>query len=431
MPPRRIQPALRLACHSAVCCPVSSSIVAYRADWLFPVCAEPIRNAVLEVDAAGRIASIRSGRDRDAIDLGQVAIVPSLVNPHVHLEFSDLTKPIGPPQQFTNWIRNILRHRRSRVEPLPKILHRGATEAHRTGTIAAGEIMTAPSSYYGGIAVDLTLFREFIGPLQQNWPVLIHLAEDYLDLRTRDGAVNFTRGISPHAPHTVPSGLFEQLIGVAVKHDAPVAIHLAETAEEMEMLRSGAGDLAEMMQSLGMWEADAHPPGQRPLDWLRELARVSCGLVIHGNYLDDEELDFIAAHPNLTLIYCPRTHAYFGHPPHPFLKLLERGGRVALGTDGRSSNPDLNLWHEAQFLSQRHPDLGSVTIVDLITKAGAEALGVAERHGVLTAGRQANFLAVPLAGDADGDRIPDLFALPKPQLRVFADGIELDHCSER
>jgi cytosine/adenosine deaminase-related metal-dependent hydrolase len=410
---------------------MTSSIVAYRADWLFPACAEPIRDAVLEVDAAGQILSIRSGRDRDAIDLGRVAIVPSLVNPHVHLEFSDLATPIGPPQQFTNWIRNILAHRRARVELVEDIIRRGTREAHRTGTVAAGEIATVPTECYRFDGLELTLFREFIGPLRQNWPALIEQAEAHLHPQSREGAANFRGGISPHAPHTVPRALFEQLIGVAVKHEAPVAVHLAETAEEMEMLRSGAGDLVEMMRSLGFWEADSHPRGQRPLDWLRELARVPCGLVIHGNYLDDEELDFIAAHPSLTLVYCPRTHAYFGHPPHPFLKLLERGGRVALGTDGRSSNPDLDLWREAQFLSQQHPDLGSVTIMDLITKAGAEALGVAERHGVLTAGRQANFLAVPLAGDADGDRIPDLFALPRPRLRVFVHGIELDHCSGR
>src|SRR5690606_27375563 len=111
-----------------------------------------------------------------------------------------------------------------------------------------------------------------------------------------------------------------------------------------------------------------------------------------------DELDEIASHSNLTLVYCPRSHAYFGHPPHPFSWLLAAGGRVALGTDGRSSNPDLDLWHEAACLRERHPDISSDTILELATKSGAEALGLAHSHGSLVRGRPANFLAVELAG---------------------------------
>lgn len=407
------------------------STAAYRADWLFPVCADPIRNAVLEVDADGRIASIRGGRDRDAVDLGQTAIVPSLVNAHVHLEFSELRSPIEPSQRFSNWVRNVVAHRRSRTDPVAQILRRGAAESLRTGTIAAGEIATVPPEYYDGSSVDLTLFREVIGPLPQNWPALVEQAEAYLRSPADGASPRHSRGLAPHAPHTVPQGLFEQLIDLAVEHSAPVAVHLAETAEELSLLRNGSGELVEMMRSLGLWDAASNSAGRTPLDWLRELARVSRGLVVHGNFLNEEELDFIAAHPNLTLVYCPRTHAYFRHPPHPFRKVLDQGGRVALGTDGRSSNPDLEMWREAEFLSARHPDLGSAKILDLVTRAGAEALGVVERHGVLTVGRPANFLAVPLAGDAEGDQLPDLFAVPKPQLRVFVDGIEFDHCTDR
>ena len=56
-------------------------------------------------------------------------------------------------------------------------------------------------------------------------------------------------------------------------------------------------------------------------------------------------------HPrNGTIVYCPRTHAAFGHPPHPFREFLARGVRVALGTDSLASNPDLDLLAEARFV---------------------------------------------------------------------------------
>ena len=54
--------------------------------------------------------------------------------------------------------------------------------------------------------------------------------------------------------------------------------------------------------------------------------------------------------PHSSIVYCPRTHAAFGHPPHPFRDFLARGVRVALGTDSLASNPDLDLLAEARFV---------------------------------------------------------------------------------
>ncbi|MDQ3329133.1 MAG: amidohydrolase family protein [Planctomycetota bacterium] len=401
----------------------ASIAAAYRAAWLFPVAGPPIRDAVLEVDAGGRIADIRSGRDRGAFDLGRAAIVPALVNAHIHLEFSDRTVPIAPAKPFSGWVRNVVAHRRSRTEPIEAILSHGIDELRRCGTVAAGEIATVDTEHYQTPSIDLTLFREIIGPLRVHWPALLDDAERHLtEVRTS----RLSPGLSPHAPHTVPQDLFEQTIDLAARYAAPVAVHLAETVDELSLLRERNGDLVALMRSMGLWDASAHPLGRRPLDWLQELTRAPRALVVHGNYLDAKELDFLAESQSLSLVYCPRTHAYFGHPPHPFQKLLERGGRVALGTDGRSSNPDLNLWREAEFVSRQHPGLPSGTILDLVTRAGAEALGVGDRHGVLSVGRSANFVVVPLANDADGGDPPDLFAMVRPELRAFQNGIELD-----
>lgn len=395
---------------------------AYRARWLFPVGAPPLRDGILEIDAAGRIAAIRSGCDRDAIDLGNVALVPGLVNAHVHLEFSDLARPIGPPRPFADWVKNVVAHRRTRTEPIETILRRGLAEVASTGSAALGEIATydcSPEVFEDG--PEAVLFLEAIGPLPGRWPDLLATARQFLQ------AINdppFTRGLSPHAPYTVPQDLYERLIDLAVRYEAPVAVHLGETVAERELLAHGTGELADMLRSLDLWRPELHAPGRKPLDWLQPLANVGRGLVIHGNYLDDEELDFLAAHENLSLIYCPRTHTYFGHPHHPFRRLLDRGGRVALGTDGRSSNPDLSLWQECVHLRRRHPNLPSDTILDLATRRGAEALGIEDCHGVLAPGRPANFLAVSVAASSDDP--PDLFAPGRDLLHIFRHGTELD-----
>ena len=398
---------------------------AYRADWIFPVAEPPIRDGIIEVGAGGTITSLRCGRDHDAVDLGAVAIVPALINPHVHLEFSDLAAPIGPSNPFPAWLKQVVAYRRGRTQPLDAVLQRGLDELRTSGVTAFGEISTGEASRVyetGGMAA--VIFHELIGPIEEQWSDVLAAAERHLGAVRLPGAI---AGLSPHAPYTVPQELFERSVQLASRSGAPVAVHLAETASERELLASRSGELVDMLESLNLWHRDLHPAGRRPLDWLELLSHAPRGLVIHGNYLERDELDFIASQAGLTLVYCPRTHAGFGHPPHPFRRVLEQGGRVALATDGRSSNPDLDLWREAVSLRRQHVDLPSDTILDLVTRQAAESLGIGDRHGVLAAGRSADFLAVPIRGEAS-HAAPDLFALESTVRRVFRAGVEDTPC---
>ena len=70
-------------------------------------------------------------------------------------------------------------------------------------------------------------------------------------------------------------------------------------------------------------------------------------LFVHCNYLAAR---LSRSSPNHSIVYCPRTHAAFGHPPHPFREFLARGVRVCLATDSLASNPDLDILAEARFV---------------------------------------------------------------------------------
>ena len=100
----------------------------------------------------------------------------------------------------------------------------------------------------------------------------------------------------------------------------------------MSCLRDGTGPFQELLEERSMWDAEAIPRGSRPLDYLRMLAEAPRALVIHGNYLDAEERAFLAEHADrMSLVYCPRTHAYFGHPPYPLAELLAAGVQRGAG----------------------------------------------------------------------------------------------------
>ena len=184
-----------------------------------------------------------------------------------------------------------------------------------------------------------------------------------------------------------------------------IAMHLAETEAELELLADGTGEFRELLTEFGIWRDGLFGGGGRPRTWLETLAEAPRCLIVHGNYLGEDELQFLAAHPHMTLVYCPRTHAAFGHRDHPWRRLLELGGSVAFGTDSRASNPDLSLFAEMQFVAEQQTDLSHLTLLDLATQGGRRALLGDEPTNAST-----DFTLVRLATPRANDLSRDLFA---------------------
>ena len=186
----------------------------------------------------------------------------------------------------------------------------------------------------------------------------------------------------------------------------PLAIHLAETPGELELLRDHTGELVEFLKSLGAW--DAENLFHDLFEALGQLISAPRALLVHGNYLGDAEIQFIERKPHFTVVYCPRTHAYFGHSPHPWRRMQEKGIRVVLGTDSRASNPDLSIWREGRFLAERFPDVLPETLLRMLTIEGAAAFGIENDYGSLEPGKRARFALVPV-GTATTDNLRGLF----------------------
>ena len=176
------------------------------------------------------------------------------------------------------------------------------------------------------------------------------------------------------------------------------ATHLSESLEELDLLDHRSGPFVEFLRRLGVW----HPEQliarvERVWD---EYADARAPMVLaHANYLPVET----PIPPRATIVYCPRTHAAFGHAPHPWRDFLARGVRVALGTDGLASNPDLDLLAEARFLRRRFPDVAGSTLLRMATLSGAEALGWDHETGSLEAGKSADLVVIPTGGRGAGD----------------------------
>jgi cytosine/adenosine deaminase-related metal-dependent hydrolase len=382
---------------------------------VFPVDRPPIDGGVVTVGDDGCILAVgpASNVDGPVRDLGDVALLPGFVNTHTHLEFSDLERPLNGidsdgTRALVEWIRQLLVHRRRRSSRPAAAIAAGVRESLAAGTTTLGEIATADAAAYGSrVPLDWTQFVEVIGFSRQRAESVFRVVESQLDARgdhqqSRASApCSLAIGLSPHAPYTVSPELLSRLVELAKASQFPVAMHVAESEAEIELLRSGSGPFRDLLEERSMWDPAVIPSGSRPLDYLRRLADAPRALVIHGNYLDDEEHEFLASHADrMSLVHCPRTHAYFGHPPYPLAELLGTGVRVALGTDSRASNPDLSLLGEMRHVARHHPNVAPETILQLGTLAGAAALGRDADGGSITPGKWANLVALPLTTDA-------------------------------
>lgn len=121
-------------------------------------------------------------------------------------------------------------------------------------------------------------------------------------------------------------------------------------------------------------------------------------LLAHVNYCDDDELQLLAR-GRASVVYCPRTHAYFGHPPHRWREMLEAGINVAVGTDSCASSPDLNLVEELRLLHRLAPRVAAEQLWELATIRAARAVRMHDEVGSLSPGKRADFAMFPLRGD--------------------------------
>lgn len=383
---------------------------AYRARWIVPGDGRPIENGVLVV-SQGHILQVTERWSGPEVDLGEVALIPGLVNCHTHLEFSGLDQPLAPLAPFTAWIRAVIAARRTAAIPTGAAIQRGLAESLAGGVTLLADIATTdwqPSDYQSQTPAPQTIvLQELLGLSDERVAEQQRLADAVLN--SQDAGTSSPVGLSPHAPYSTHPLLLQDALRLTTASRVPVAVHLAETEAELELLQRGTGEFREFLESLGLWRAELFG-GRTVRDWLEALSDHPRPLVIHGNYLTLDDLAVLARNPHMTLIYCPRTHAAFGHRPHPWLDLLALGGSVAVGTDSRASNPDLSLWRELQFLAETYADVSRFTVLKLGTLNGARALGRAAHCGSLTVGKRADVAVVRL--DDPGFQTPqhDLFA---------------------
>ena len=380
-----------------------------RARWIVPVSSSPIANAWVRV-SDGKITEVGSGKPSgDVLDLGDVALLPRLINSHTHLEFSDCKSPIGYPGiAFSEWIKLVIASRFA-SDPSQKVnnITLGSNELWNTGTVLAAEIATPPFDYTQvKSASEIITFAEVLGIEASRFEERLASATDHLEHHG-------VGGFSPHSPYSLSIEALGSVLEQAKAIGKPVAMHLAESPDERELLSTGRGQLSDLLKSMGLQPARHFPWSVNPFEHVIHLfSKLPQALLVHGNDLIDSEIEYLSHFSNISVVFCPRTHHFFGFSNHPVEKMLRAGIRVVLGTDSRASNPDLNLWHEVQFVLNHYQQIEPSKVLEMATLVPAGIFrGLLTRQddlGQLAAGFSAQMGAVATSSDNVGQLYDDL-----------------------
>ncbi|HKI38566.1 MAG TPA: amidohydrolase family protein [Gemmataceae bacterium] len=360
---------------------------ALTARWVFPVAGPPVERGVVTVLGEQVVAVEPHGTRAADLDLGNAAILPGLVNAHTHLDLSGMRGRCPPSPDFTGWLRQVIAHRGATPSGQAQAdVRAGIAECLRFGTTLLGDVAFEGGSWDALAEAPLraVVFRELLGLTREGARDALRAALEWTPSRPESATCR--PGLSPHAPYSFRAEVLDVVCAIGRR----ITIHLAESLAELELLERQSGSFVSFLTERGVWDPSGLASSPTQVIELTRLARSV--LYAHGNYLGPDAP--VPAHG--TVVYCPRTHAAFGHAPHPFRDFLARGVRVALGTDGLASNPDLDILAEARFIHAGHPDVAGDTLLRMATLSGAEALGWADTTGSLAPGKSADLVVLPL-----------------------------------
>lgn len=385
----------------------------------------------------GRIAEIAPwtevrGKKAETVDLGDVLLLPGLVNAHTHLRLTHLKGKIAPTKNFVGWLGKIaLRSKLSRRTTLQRSIWAGARE------LLQGGVTTAVELDVDGLSTE-TL---------RDSPLRLIFAHECIDLnparaektasklmetiaRYEAEPLRRQHGIAPHAPYSVSRELWEALArkggqvgnlsrdgqeSVARKSGSATAgkdfvrqvanlsyfwtIHISESADEVEMFTEGRGRMARWLRMFGVLPRGWKAPHCTPVAFLEQTGILATpGIAAHCGCVAEADAA-ILARCGWTVAFCPGTHEYFKRPPYPFELLRRAGVHVCIATDSAASNTGLNMMEELRRLARMFPELSAAEIIAAATTIPAQAIGWGRDIGRIESGCCADFSAWSPCGD--------------------------------
>ena len=377
----------------------------------------PIENGALIIED-GRISWIGRWREcpteagAKVIDLGEVAVMPGLINAHCHLDYTDMAGKIPPPKVFPDWVKTILSFKSHwSFSEYAQSWLKGAAMLLNSGTTTVADIEAVPelpAETWHSTPLRFVSFFEMTGVKSQRNPdELLIEASDWIanlpNLPGKEGA------LSPHALYSTNPDLVRKSATLARDQNRLVTTHLAESESEFQMFTDASGPFYDWLK--GQRNMSDCGTGS-PVKLAHAYGLLGSNFIAaHVNYLAPGDADFLGQ-AHASVVHCPRSHDYFGHAPFRYLDLTKAGVNICLGTDSLASSrkegaqsPELNLWNEMRLFARNYPAVSPREIFRLTTLNPARAIQKQAELGALQHGFHADCVALTYTGPVAEGRI--------------------------
>ncbi len=334
------------------------------------------------IKAVGRADELSARYEVPVLDLNDAIVVPGLINSHSHLELSHLAGKTCQGEGFTPWAESL--HPLMQEDISREAIYNTLTRMRDTGTVLAADM----AGYHAPEVADILEHEPLVdvlfmiqrmgfakprGESLRPYGFARSLMEKYLPCRRFSYA--------GHALYSTHPRTLQQTKTWCEDQQLSFALHLSESLDEVELLCNGTGPLAEALRRSGLLPAWFAPVGKTPVAYAHDLGLLGpTTLAVHCVHVNQEDIELLAA-TGTSVCLCPCSNAYLGVGSAPAAAMHKAGIRLCLGTDGLSSNNDVNLVREMQALLGLAPAMQLEEVIAMVTRNAATILGVSKEYG--------------------------------------------------
>jgi aminodeoxyfutalosine deaminase len=400
----------------------------YFAKWLLLPSGEILENGACSV-MGNRIVFVgprgkyvREVKDR-LVNLGDMLLLPGLINMHLHLEEGVVrSNPKGEDETFASWlVKKNSRIRQASGETLSASIRLGCRELLSNG------VTTIVDSSRTGISaqvLDAEPIRScIIHEAHPDDPAQEEAAIDVLKKRIAESGSFFRTGIGPYSIFSLSPDCYRDLLDMATQVNYLWAMHLAESAEELQAFSEQAGDFFFHISRKKGWQYGKQTEGSMHYALAKNLIPDKA-ICFHCNYVSGAELDLLSQ-KNTFIVLCLQYSSALGHKPFPIDAARRRKIPLCIGIESIVYSESMDLFDELNFAKQRYPHIPAKEMLEWVTINPAKALKAEHELGSLEKGKLADIIGVSVRHDKSDDLLEQLIIGESQVKLVIVDGEEV------
>ena len=342
------------------------------------------KNVLIKGNRFSSISAPAFATARKVIDGSGMAILPPFYNTHTHAAMT-LLRGFADDMQLHQWLHQY-------IWPFEEKLT--ASLIRKGSRIAVREMIKSGTVFFSDMYFDIEETIDIVRKYGMRAAIGVTFVESHSKSQQAEklemlkhwvdpsgGRITLT--VAPHAIYTVGPDLLQQCSRTARDLGLKLHIHVAETRTEVDdCLRDH---------------------GTTPVRYLDKLGVLGPEVIAaHAVHIDEEEADILAAR-GVTIAHCPCSNQKLASGTFPYKMVRKAGCRITLGTDGASSNNNLDMREEMKFAAL----IAKGASGDPQTMPAAEAMEIATRNGAEAFGIDAGVIAKGTLADAILIRLDD------------------------